>query len=454
VQEVLVESPVTAEFTARSLCPSEATPYTVQFNDASSVSGEEVISEWLWTINGENFVINNPRYTFAEPGTYQVSLTVFSESACNAFVSKNVSIEAQPQPDFSYTLNCAGQPIQFSNQSLAEGVEITAYNWTFAQEGTTVATAFEENPSVAFETSGLYTATLEVETSGGCSYSTSQDFNIPAAPQVAFSADRTYGGAPLTVNFTNQSSQADTYAWDFGGAGSSTEASPSFTFDTPGSYEVSLRVSNEPGCADSSRLTIEVAEPLSDVALSNLSLLSSEDEQLRLLLTLENRGTLPLSGFEISLRLDELLGISETFEDTLQIGERINYPLDFSFTSRPNQATQIRYACVTLGGIPAEERLSDNRACVNLQESFSIIPPYPNPAADALVFSVVLPEAGPITYSLIDSEGRQVQAREISQTRSGLNNVALDLSSLVDGVYLLQVGYRGQQESFRVLVQR
>ena len=39
VQEVLVESPVTADFTARSLCPTEATPYTVQFNDASSVSG-------------------------------------------------------------------------------------------------------------------------------------------------------------------------------------------------------------------------------------------------------------------------------------------------------------------------------------------------------------------------------------------------------------------------------
>jgi PKD repeat protein len=315
-----------------------------------------------------------------------------------------------------------------------------------------VATAFEENPSVAFETAGLYTATLEVETSGGCTYSTSQDLQVPAAPQAAFIADRTYGGTPLTVSFTNQSSGADTYAWDFGGAGSSTEASPSFTFDTPGTYTVSLTTETSLGCSDTFSETIEVVEPVTDLSLQNISLLSGEDDsQLRLLLILRNNGTLPLQDFPIRLTVDELLSIEERFEGVLQPGEQISYPLDFSLSGQRNRRSQLRYLCATLG-VSGDVNLSDNRGCTSLEERLSVIAPYPNPAGESVEVSLVLPQSETVQLELISPRGELLRDWSFSDTRVGLNTFSLEVANLVAGSYLLRVAYRETSQTYRLMV--
>jgi VCBS repeat-containing protein len=58
-----------------------------------------------------------------------------------------------------------------------------------------------------------------------------------------FTANRTRGLAPLTVNFTNLTQPADlvtSYLWDFGDGNTSTEANPVHTYSADGSYTVSL----------------------------------------------------------------------------------------------------------------------------------------------------------------------------------------------------------------------
>ncbi len=47
--------------------------------------------------------------------------------------------------------------------------------------------------------------------------------------------------APATVKFNNTTPKADSYAWDFGDGGTSTEASPSHTYNHSGNYTVSLK---------------------------------------------------------------------------------------------------------------------------------------------------------------------------------------------------------------------
>jgi PKD repeat protein len=62
-----------------------------------------------------------------------------------------------------------------------------------------------------------------------------------------FSGAPTSGVAPLTVDFSDQSNQdIDTWDWDFDDNGSvdSTLESPSFTYSSPGTYDVSLSVSS------------------------------------------------------------------------------------------------------------------------------------------------------------------------------------------------------------------
>ncbi|HQJ88909.1 MAG TPA: PKD domain-containing protein, partial [Methanoregulaceae archaeon] len=69
-------------------------------------------------------------------------------------------------------------------------------------------------------------------------------------PVVNFSADKTTGQAPLTVQFFDNSTYEGTLVsrlWDFGALGTSTAANPTVTFTSPGTYVVSLRIENTTG---------------------------------------------------------------------------------------------------------------------------------------------------------------------------------------------------------------
>jgi len=63
--------------------------------------------------------------------------------------------------------------------------------------------------------------------------------------QAAFTAEVRSGIAPLTVNFTDQSSgEITSWNWDFGDGQSSTERNPAHVYIAPGRYSVSLAVTD------------------------------------------------------------------------------------------------------------------------------------------------------------------------------------------------------------------
>jgi PKD repeat protein len=67
-------------------------------------------------------------------------------------------------------------------------------------------------------------------------------------PVASFIEDPFIGSAPLTVQFTDLSEGSPTsWSWDFGDGGSSSEENPSYTYSAPGSYTVTLTVSNSAG---------------------------------------------------------------------------------------------------------------------------------------------------------------------------------------------------------------
>ena len=63
---------------------------------------------------------------------------------------------------------------------------------------------------------------------------------VISAPLAAFSASRTNGGVPLTVTFTNLSSGATSYLWDFGDGHTNTNVNPTYIYTASGSNTVSL----------------------------------------------------------------------------------------------------------------------------------------------------------------------------------------------------------------------
>jgi len=62
----------------------------------------------------------------------------------------------------------------------------------------------------------------------------------PPPPIANFSGSPTSGSIPLTVSFTNLSTAASTYAWDFGDGNHSSGMNPSNTYSNAGIYSVTL----------------------------------------------------------------------------------------------------------------------------------------------------------------------------------------------------------------------
>lgn len=68
------------------------------------------------------------------------------------------------------------------------------------------------------------------------------------APSADFSASTTSGTAPLTVQFSDQSTgNPSSWSWSFGDSGSSSSQNPSHTYTTPGTYTVSMTATNSSG---------------------------------------------------------------------------------------------------------------------------------------------------------------------------------------------------------------
>ena len=74
----------------------------------------------------------------------------------------------------------------------------------------------------------------------------------------AFTATPTTGETPLTVNFTNSSSNATNYLWSFGTGDTSTAINPSYIYLPLGTFNVCLYADNGGNCADTACSTIDI----------------------------------------------------------------------------------------------------------------------------------------------------------------------------------------------------
>ncbi len=74
---------------------------------------------------------------------------------------------------------------------------------------------------------------------------TAATVQFKTTPQVSFTADNLLGFPALTVTFTNTTTNADTYEWNFGdGSALSTATNPTHAYQAQGTYTVTLKATN------------------------------------------------------------------------------------------------------------------------------------------------------------------------------------------------------------------
>jgi PKD repeat protein len=262
---VIDEYAPVADFTATPT--TGVAPLVVQFTDASTGT----ITDRLWDFgNGQTSTAVNPSYEYKEPGVYTVTLTINGPGGTDSKTRTNYITVGTPPPvaDFTGTPVSGPAPltVSFTDKSIGS---VTSWLWNFGDGG---ETSTAENPVHTYNTPGAYTVTLTATGPGGTGTKTRTNYiqvNVPSPPVATFLASTTSGTAPLTVNFTDNSTGDITdWLWDFGDdTADSTEQNPSHVFAAPGTYTVTLTVSGY-GRSDTASKTIEVNSPIT-VTLPN-----------------------------------------------------------------------------------------------------------------------------------------------------------------------------------------
>ncbi len=140
-------------------------------------------------------------------------------------------------------------PVIVNFQDLSTG-NPTSWNWAFGNGNTSTL----QNPTATYFTSGNYTVTLTTTNAAGSNTLTRTAYIIVwDNPTVNFSADVNSGCFPLKVQFTDLSTPGIgntnvSWQWDFGNGNTSTLQNPSNTYMATGTYNVTLKVTNDKGC--------------------------------------------------------------------------------------------------------------------------------------------------------------------------------------------------------------
>ncbi len=232
---------------------SGCAPLTVSFTNTSFNAPNY---SWCFDWNpitkqcgGASSVLNNPTWTFTNPGTYNVALFIDNNCSYDTVVQQ---VTVLPSPDAQFNSNnnvCIGDTILFNSTSSISSGWIAGYAWDFGDGDTSIL----QNPTHTYGTSGTFIVKLVVTSSNGCQDSAFQTINILSSPASNFSSNNVCLGD--TTYFTNlstiSSGTISGVAWDFGDGNLSTQFNPKHIYASPGSYSVTLKVYSSANCVDS-----------------------------------------------------------------------------------------------------------------------------------------------------------------------------------------------------------
>ena len=166
-----------------------------------------------------------------------------------------------PTANFTGSPTSGTWPLAVSFNNTSNGTGTLTYAWTFGDGATSTA----ENPSHTYTSAGQFDVTLTVTDDVGNATKTRNNYinvTAPTMPDANFAGSPTSGTSPLTVDFSNTSTGTAplTYAWDFGDGGTSTEATPSHSYN-PGDWTVKLTATNAAGSNTMTRTSYIHVDP-------------------------------------------------------------------------------------------------------------------------------------------------------------------------------------------------
>lgn len=243
------------------------TSFATNFTNTSKYGNNPNNATFQWIFgDGSSFTGANPTtHTYADSGTYTVTLIMTDPDACNSpdTVQKIISFNNKfVKAEFEAPeVICERSTAVLLNKSS----NAVTYLWDFGNGNTSNSI----NPEPLYDTAGTYKIklyTYNPETCNGVD-SIEKTIEVKSTPYASFRHTPIIPETNEPITFTNYSERATSYIWDFGdGTGSGVfNPEPKFYRKT-GEYLVCLQALNEIGCSDTvCRKVSADVYPLADV---------------------------------------------------------------------------------------------------------------------------------------------------------------------------------------------
>jgi gliding motility-associated-like protein len=246
--------PPIAKFNLSSSCQS---PMQRSFIDQSIGA-----DEWYWDFgDGNTSRLQSPIHNYANPGNYVVALRVVNlQTGCDFTVTRSIQII---NTSASFTANdtvvCKRDSITFSTGLSA--TDIANFEWNFGN-GSAAVNSSRPVINFSYAQPGFYTVRLVTTDQLGCKDTLVKNQYIRVnGPTANFGVTTPGNCLNSNVSFSD-SSRSDginaivNWQWNYGDGTMNNYTAPPFVnqYDAPGTYQVSLTVTDAQGCLDSSKL--------------------------------------------------------------------------------------------------------------------------------------------------------------------------------------------------------
>ena len=214
------------------------------------------IVEWDWDFgDGNSVTINFPdnpnvAHLYANNGTFQVFLTVTDSDSCFESTYRQIIIVPRPIADFTFSLPCDGDPVNFTDlSSLNGGSDIVTWYWEFGDPASGIYnTSNLQNPSHTFSSAGSFDVILIINNTDDCSDTITKTILVNQLPYVEIATDSDTACVEELINFYGSGTDIVSWLWDFGDGGTSVLQDPTHMYMTSGIYTVVLSVIDINGC--------------------------------------------------------------------------------------------------------------------------------------------------------------------------------------------------------------
>jgi PKD repeat protein len=251
--------PPTASFT------SAIDNLKVDFDGTASSDSDGTIASYSWDFgDGDVGSGATASHTYANGGTYQVTLKVTDNRGSDAIQTASVTVAPPNEPptaDFTAAVDWLSVTLDASGSNDPDGT-IEGYSWAFGDGGSAIG----KQPTHQYSQPGDYEITLTVTDNRGGSATKTVAVHAEAPPNQVPVASFTAAVSDLSVAFdASASSDVDGtitgYAWEFGDGNTGSGKTVTHVYSAAGSFDVKLTVTDNNGAEGTKTVTVNVTEP-------------------------------------------------------------------------------------------------------------------------------------------------------------------------------------------------